>query len=176
MTAFIEFNIAGVRTHDLLDVSCLYWLIKFGFILVVNKGIKQKGYLKFSLRYKERIQYLNIVSYFSFDICQCRDEGPLRARVKWYRGGDLPFPIQTQDVNGRLEMPSVQMSHTGTYICKAVDYENLYGSSVSVYLRCSWEKFWIIFKSLQSFCWIKIDLYRRKLDYEICLKAMIITC
>ena len=29
----------------------------------------------------------------------------------------------------------LQMSHTGTYVCKAVDYPNKEGNEVSVYLR-----------------------------------------
>ena len=58
----------------------------------------------------------NQQTFFSL---QCRDEGPLRARVQWFRGGDLPFPAATQDVNGRLEMPSVLVSMTWPLFQKA---------------------------------------------------------
>ena len=39
------------------------------------------------------------------------------------------------DLDGRLEMPNVQVSHGGTYICQAIDYPDQSGSSVSVYLK-----------------------------------------
>ena len=43
--------------------------------------------------------------------------------------------IGSIDSDGRLEMPNVQVSHGGTYICQATDYPNQSGSSVSVYLK-----------------------------------------
>jgi hypothetical protein len=42
-------------------------------------------------------------------VFQCRDEGPLRARVRWLRGNGLPLPPGSRDVNGRLEMPDIQV-------------------------------------------------------------------
>ena len=42
-------------------------------------------------------------------VFQCRDEGPLRARVAWRRGNGLPLPDGTRDNRGRLEMPNVQV-------------------------------------------------------------------
>ncbi len=39
-------------------------------------------------------------------VFQCRDEGPLRAEVKWRREG-LPLPAGARDENGRLEIPSI---------------------------------------------------------------------
>ncbi|XP_046397627.1 basement membrane-specific heparan sulfate proteoglycan core protein-like isoform X3 [Ischnura elegans] len=69
-------------------------------------------------------------------VFQCRDEGPARARVKWLRGDGAPMPPGSRDLNGRLEMPNIQLSHTGTYICEAVGYpESTPGSRVSVYLK-----------------------------------------
>ncbi|XP_071451008.1 basement membrane-specific heparan sulfate proteoglycan core protein [Hetaerina americana] len=69
-------------------------------------------------------------------VFQCRDEGPARASVKWSRGDGGPMPPGTRDLNGRLEMPNIQLSHTGTYICEAVGYpESTPGSRVSVYLK-----------------------------------------
>ncbi|ODN06290.1 Basement membrane-specific heparan sulfate proteoglycan core protein, partial [Orchesella cincta] len=69
-------------------------------------------------------------------VFQCRDEGPLRAPVRWSRGNGLPLPTGSRDINGRLEMPNIATDHTGTYICEAVGYpSSTPGSRVSVYLR-----------------------------------------
>jgi hypothetical protein len=46
-------------------------------------------------------------------VFQCRDEGQLRAPVRWVRGNGLPLPIGSRDLNGRLEMPSISVDHTG---------------------------------------------------------------
>ncbi|XP_017794098.1 PREDICTED: basement membrane-specific heparan sulfate proteoglycan core protein isoform X2 [Habropoda laboriosa] len=73
-------------------------------------------------------------------VFQCRDEGPLRARVRWLRGNNLPLPPQSQDKNGRLEIPNIQLAHSGQYICEAVGYPpSTPGQQVSVYLTV--EKF-----------------------------------
>ncbi|GLH04191.1 Putative cysteine-rich protein 14 [Gryllus bimaculatus] len=53
-------------------------------------------------------------------VFQCRDEGPRRARVHWVRGNGLPLPPGSRDFNGRLEMPEIQLDHSGTYICEAL--------------------------------------------------------
>lgn len=42
---------------------------------------------------------------------QCRDEGPIRARVRWTRPGGRPLPPGSRDVNGRLEIPNIRVSH-----------------------------------------------------------------
>ena len=91
-------------------------------------------------------------------VFQCRDEGPLRARVKWERsdGSYLPPGLKftnkkdlnpkimlfsltsflgSKDINGRLEMSNVQLGHRGSYDCKAVDYPKMPGSKVSVFLE-----------------------------------------
>lgn len=44
-------------------------------------------------------------------VFQCRDEGPLRAQVEWIRGEQLPLPPGSKDINGRLEMPNIQVIH-----------------------------------------------------------------
>ena len=68
-------------------------------------------------------------------VFQCRDEGPIRARVHWIRKNNLPLPAGTRDVNGRLEIPNIQMDQGGEYICEAVGYpKSTAGSSVSVFL------------------------------------------
>lgn len=38
---------------------------------------------------------------------QCRDEGPVRARVRWTRPNGQPLPPGSRDVNGRLEIPNI---------------------------------------------------------------------
>ncbi|XP_063983584.1 basement membrane-specific heparan sulfate proteoglycan core protein-like isoform X16 [Diachasmimorpha longicaudata] len=55
-------------------------------------------------------------------VFQCRDEGPLRAAVRWIRGNHLPLPPGSRDIKGRLEIPNIQMEHAGIYICEAVGY------------------------------------------------------
>ncbi|XP_068986160.1 basement membrane-specific heparan sulfate proteoglycan core protein-like isoform X34 [Bombus flavifrons] len=73
-------------------------------------------------------------------VFQCRDEGLLRAKVRWLRGNNLPLPPGSRDVNGRLEIPNIQLEHSGVYICEAVGYpSSTPGQQVSVYLTV--EKF-----------------------------------
>ncbi|XP_035741559.1 basement membrane-specific heparan sulfate proteoglycan core protein-like isoform X33 [Vespa mandarinia] len=73
-------------------------------------------------------------------VFQCRDEGPLRARVRWLRDNDLPLPPASRDLNGRLEIPNIQLDHAGIYICEAVGYPpSMPGSRLSVNLTV--EKF-----------------------------------
>ncbi|XP_029051246.2 basement membrane-specific heparan sulfate proteoglycan core protein isoform X2 [Osmia bicornis bicornis] len=73
-------------------------------------------------------------------VFQCRDEGPLRARVRWLRGNNLPLPPGSRDLNGRLEIPNIQLDHGGLYICEAVGYPaSTTGQQVNVYLTV--EKF-----------------------------------
>ncbi|XP_025163883.1 basement membrane-specific heparan sulfate proteoglycan core protein [Harpegnathos saltator] len=73
-------------------------------------------------------------------VFQCRDEGLLRARVRWMRAKGLPLPPGSRDINGRLEIPNIQLDHAGTYICEAVGYSpSTPGSQLSVSLEV--EKF-----------------------------------
>ncbi|XP_070153239.1 basement membrane-specific heparan sulfate proteoglycan core protein isoform X5 [Polyergus mexicanus] len=73
-------------------------------------------------------------------VFQCRDEGLLRARVRWIRGNGLPLPPGSRDINGRLEIPNIQLEHAGTYICEAMGYPpSTPGRQVNVIL--SVEKF-----------------------------------
>ncbi|XP_026667400.1 basement membrane-specific heparan sulfate proteoglycan core protein-like [Ceratina calcarata] len=73
-------------------------------------------------------------------VFQCRDEGPLRARVRWLRGNNLPLPPGSRDINGRLEIPNIQLDHAGAYICEAVGYpSSTPGQQLTVYLTV--EKF-----------------------------------
>jgi len=55
-------------------------------------------------------------------VFQCRDEGPIRARVEWRRANGQPLPPGSRDFNGRLEMPNIKLEHGGTYVCVAKDY------------------------------------------------------
>lgn len=47
-------------------------------------------------------------------VFQCRDEGPIRARVRWTRPGGRPLPPGSRDVNGRLEIPNIRVSSCRT--------------------------------------------------------------
>lgn len=68
-------------------------------------------------------------------VFQCRDEGPLRAKVKWIRGNGLPLPPGSRDNNGRLEIPNIQIEHSGSYTCVATGYPpSTPGAQVQVYL------------------------------------------
>ncbi|XP_055844274.1 basement membrane-specific heparan sulfate proteoglycan core protein isoform X29 [Episyrphus balteatus] len=68
-------------------------------------------------------------------IFRCRDEGPLRAKVRWSRPGGRPLPSGFMDKNGRLEIPNIRVDDSGKYICEAVGYPaNIQGQSVSVHL------------------------------------------
>jgi len=42
-------------------------------------------------------------------VFQCRDEGPLRAPVRWSRGNGLYLPHGSRDIGGRLEMPNIKV-------------------------------------------------------------------
>nr|QBP17600.1 heparan sulfate proteoglycan [Recilia dorsalis] len=69
-------------------------------------------------------------------VFQCRDEGPLRASVRWIRSDNEPLPPGSRDIKGRLEMPNIQLEHTGTYICEAIGFSPATpGSRASVYLK-----------------------------------------
>ncbi|XP_063241894.1 basement membrane-specific heparan sulfate proteoglycan core protein isoform X7 [Bacillus rossius redtenbacheri] len=76
-------------------------------------------------------------------VFQCRDEGPLRARVHWTRENGLPLPPGSRNINGRLEMPDIQVEHSGTYLCEAVGVPyNVTGArSVPVHLSVEKEEF-----------------------------------
>ncbi|KAL9879193.1 terribly reduced optic lobes isoform 28-T30 [Glossina fuscipes fuscipes] len=68
-------------------------------------------------------------------VFRCRDEGMLRARVRWTRPGDRPLPAGSRDINGRLEIPNIRVEDSGTYICEAVGYpRHVPGQQVSVQL------------------------------------------
>lgn len=90
-------------------------------------------------------------------VFQCRDEGPIRAKVRWVRPSGRSLPPGSQDFKGRLEIPnikvkqelrtygsdnfnhlhtvSVQLEHKGEYICEAIGYSSMAGSRTSVTLE-----------------------------------------
>lgn len=43
-------------------------------------------------------------------VFQCRDEGPIRARVRWVRPAGRQLPPGSRDNNGRLEIPNIRVS------------------------------------------------------------------
>ncbi|KAL3282973.1 hypothetical protein HHI36_006131, partial [Cryptolaemus montrouzieri] len=55
-------------------------------------------------------------------VFQCRDEGPLRAPVRWTRPNGQPLPPGSRDVRGRLEIPNIKVEHSGEYICEAIGF------------------------------------------------------
>ncbi|XP_031778282.1 basement membrane-specific heparan sulfate proteoglycan core protein isoform X4 [Nasonia vitripennis] len=67
-------------------------------------------------------------------VFQCRDEGPLRAQVKWLRDNGHPLPPNSRIVNGRLEIPNIQLEHSGSYVCETENYSHLPGSQVTALL------------------------------------------
>ncbi|XP_065222037.1 basement membrane-specific heparan sulfate proteoglycan core protein isoform X4 [Planococcus citri] len=90
-------------------------------------------------------EYLNLRAYPTDQIIkqsqevvfQCRDEGPLRVPVTWVRGGNQPLPASSRiNEQGRLEIPNIQLSHSGTYICRAVEpfYSRFPRSEITVFL------------------------------------------
>ncbi|KAM7349812.1 terribly reduced optic lobes isoform 24-T24 [Cochliomyia hominivorax] len=73
-------------------------------------------------------------------IFRCRDEGMLRAKVRWTRPGGRGLPVGSRDKDGRLEIPNIRVEDSGTYICEAVGYpRHVPGQQVSVQLTV--EKF-----------------------------------
>ncbi|XP_034945971.1 basement membrane-specific heparan sulfate proteoglycan core protein isoform X4 [Chelonus insularis] len=69
-------------------------------------------------------------------VFHCRDEGNLRAEVRWLRGNNLSLPPGSRDINGRLEIPNIQIEHAGPYICEAVGYPpSVPGQRVTVNLQ-----------------------------------------
>lgn len=42
-------------------------------------------------------------------VFQCRDEGLLRAPVRWSRGNGQYLPPGSRDIRGRLEMPNIKV-------------------------------------------------------------------
>lgn len=82
-------------------------------------------------------------------VFQCRDEGPLRAKVHWLRGSGLPLPAGTRDNNGRLEIPNIQIEHSGAYVCSAIGYPpSTPGAEVQVHLTVEKCKYYLHFLSV----------------------------
>lgn len=79
-------------------------------------------------------------------VFQCRDEGPIRARVQWVRKNNRALPPGARDFNGRLEIPNIQVEHGGEYVCEASGYpKTTPGSSVTVSLTVEKCKYNLIF-------------------------------
>lgn len=84
-------------------------------------------------------------------VFQCRDEGPIRARVQWSRRNNRPLPPGARDISGRLEIPNIQIEHGGEYVCEAVGYpKTTPGSSVTVHLTVEKCKFQNLIAHLTS--------------------------
>lgn len=61
---------------------------------------------------KMKTKLIKLINFFKGRevVFQCRDEGPLRARVHWSRtGGNRQLPPGARDINGRLEIPNIKV-------------------------------------------------------------------
>ncbi|KAJ0183614.1 hypothetical protein K1T71_000037 [Dendrolimus kikuchii] len=63
-----------------------------------------------------------VIRYGGDVVFQCRDEGPLRAPVRWVREGGKSLKPGFMEKNGRLELFKVSMRDSGVYICQAPRY------------------------------------------------------
>ncbi|XP_045509969.1 basement membrane-specific heparan sulfate proteoglycan core protein isoform X5 [Colias croceus] len=68
-------------------------------------------------------------------VFSCRDEGPVRAAVRWVREGGRPLKPGSVDRNGRLEMNQVTTGDSGVYICQAPRYLGTRGAEIRVVLN-----------------------------------------
>lgn len=88
---------------------------------------------------------------------QCRDEGPIRARVRWTRPNGEPLPPGSRDNNGRLEMPNIKVEHSGSYICEAMGFPpSTPGAQVSVHLQVDRCKY-LVFNGFEFFFNLKYE-------------------
>ncbi|KAK0088927.1 hypothetical protein PV326_004677, partial [Microctonus aethiopoides] len=127
------------------DRSCIYYSSRCNGVPECSDGSDEHGC---DTSHSGSSDQLNLKTYPSEQIIkesrevvfQCRDEGPLRARVRWLRGNNLPLPPGARDINGRLEIPNIQLDHAGPYICEAIGYSlSTPGQRVTVHLEV--EKF-----------------------------------
>ncbi|XP_038216734.1 basement membrane-specific heparan sulfate proteoglycan core protein-like isoform X5 [Zerene cesonia] len=68
-------------------------------------------------------------------VFSCRDEGPVRAAVRWVREGGRPLKPGSVDRKGRLEMNQVTPADSGVYICQAPRYLGTRGAEIRVVLN-----------------------------------------
>lgn len=54
--------------------------------------------------------------------------------MEWSRGNGHPLPPDSRIVNGRLEIPNIQLEHSGSYVCETENYSHLPGSQVTALL------------------------------------------
>lgn len=65
-------------------------------------------------------------------VFQCRDEGPIRARVRWTLPNGRPLPAGSTDVNGRLEIPNIRVSSKSMLdFGQVIDCLNFYNAHFS---------------------------------------------
>jgi len=60
-------------------------------------------------------------------VFQCRDEGLLRAEVRWSRPGILELPAAATQDRGRLEIHAATRQHAGLYSCQAIGFNQING-------------------------------------------------
>ncbi|XP_076237455.1 basement membrane-specific heparan sulfate proteoglycan core protein-like [Calliopsis andreniformis] len=108
----------------------IFVFLRLFLMIIILLHIGSTHKIRLSIKYKDCREV----------VFQCRDEGLLRAKVRWLRGNNLPLPPGSRDINGRLEIPNIQLDHAGFYICEAVGYpSSTPGQRVTVYLNV--EKF-----------------------------------
>lgn len=59
-------------------------------------------------------------------VFQCRDEGTLRAKVGWRRGNGLQLPPGSRNLEGRLEMPNIQVKYLYKLIYTYTQLDGIY--------------------------------------------------
>ena len=74
-----------------------------------RRAISAECFIPLVLHLIEFNYFLIAVSKGREVVFQCRDEGPIRAKVVWTRASGLPLPAGSSDNNGRLEMPNIQV-------------------------------------------------------------------
>ncbi|XP_045784357.1 basement membrane-specific heparan sulfate proteoglycan core protein-like isoform X5 [Maniola jurtina] len=74
------------------------------------------------------------VRYGGDVVFSCRDEGPIRAPVRWIREGGKPLKPGSIDRKGRLEISGVTPADSGVYICQAPRYLGQPRSQIQVVL------------------------------------------
>ncbi|XP_069364962.1 basement membrane-specific heparan sulfate proteoglycan core protein isoform X11 [Maniola hyperantus] len=74
------------------------------------------------------------VRYGGDVVFSCRDEGPIRAPVRWIREGGKPLKPGSTDRKGRLEISGVTPADSGVYICQAPRYLGHPKSQIQVVL------------------------------------------
>lgn len=113
----LRYSICSVHTSCL---SLSEWHITQGPVQILsqNQAEDDRAYISFTRVHKylpsdKKTNKIHKMFKGREVVFQCRDEGPLRARVQWTRlGGNRQLPPGARDVNGRLEIPNIKVIRT----------------------------------------------------------------